>query len=154
MTLWDYAVACWEKPGVSKICLRLQDRHGQCVALLLWRCWAASEGRRPGVVAMRNAIALARTWEGEVIAPLRAARRALAGALDGADPKVVGRVREAAGAVELDAERALIEALEALTPPPSGARIGGVARHLSVLMDTWNGSRAETVALSLAAALR
>jgi uncharacterized protein (TIGR02444 family) len=154
MTFWDYAVAAWEKPGVSKICLRLQDRHGQCVALLLWRCWAASEGRRPGVVATRNVIAVARIWEGEVIAPLRAARRALGGSLEGADPIVVGQVRDAAGAVELDAEHALIDALEALTPPSSGVRIGGLARHLAVLMDSWNGSRAETVALSLAAALR
>jgi len=154
VTLWDYARVAWNKPGVSEACLALQDRHGQCVALLLWRTWAAVEGRSVGVSTARRAVAVARVWEVDIIAPLRVARRALDGDLDGAEPAVAQRLRQAARAIELDAERTLLEALEALTPPSTGIRAGGLAQPLSTLLEAWNGSRAESLALSLAAALR
>jgi len=151
LTLWAYALAAWERPGVSKACLRLQDRHGQCVVLLLWGAWAAIEGRNVDIPTTRSAVALARTWESDVIAPLRAARRALGTAAEVTDDEA----RDLARAAELDAEHTLMNALEALTPPPSSVeRVGGLGRQLAALMGIWNGSRAETLAFSLAAALR
>jgi uncharacterized protein (TIGR02444 family) len=141
LTLWDYALAAWDRPGVSRACLDLQDQEGQCVPLLLWRAWALAEGRAVNARLGDDSIALARRWDGEVIAPLRAARRAS------------GRADEAVRAAELAAERALIEALEAITPAPSGAG-GDLAEALAAILEDWNGPRARTFALSLAAALR
>ena len=145
MTLWDYALVAWARPGVSEVCLQLQNQHGQCVALLLWRAWATTEGRQVSGSTARRAINLARLRESKINAPLRAARRALAGAPEGV---------EAARAAELDAERALLEALEALTPPAAGVRFGGLAPGLATLMAAWNGSRIDALAGALASALR
>jgi uncharacterized protein (TIGR02444 family) len=146
VTLWDFALAAWDRPGVSEICLRLQDRHGQCVPLLLWRAWAAEEGRAPGGDLIRNAIALARTHEREVIAPLREARRTSHS--DGA---------KAAKQAELAAEAALLNALDDLTPAASARTSDSgddAGRALTDLCRVWNGRQASRAARALAARLR
>jgi len=147
VTLWDFALAAWDRPSVSEICLRLQDRYGQCVPLLLWRAWVAADGRDVGGELMRNAIALAGTHEREVIAPLRAVRRAL--------PSIGA---EAAKQAELAAEEALLDALDSLTPAPSVGRSGSgdddVGRALADLTQAWNGCKASSTARALAARLR
>ncbi|MGH7023861.1 MAG: TIGR02444 family protein [Caulobacteraceae bacterium] len=154
MTLWDFALEAWERPEVAGACLDLQDQHGQCVTLLLWRAWAAAEGRPAHPQIRAQAIELARAWESGVIVHLRAARRGLAERPEAVDAPIFERLRKALRSAELEAEETLIKALEALTPEPAGAHAGSLARVLASLMDSWNGSRAETAALSLAAALR
>lgn len=150
MRLWDFALAAWDRPGVSDICLRLQDRHGQCVPLLLWRAWVAAEGREAGDDLLRNVVTLARTHEQEMIAPLRATRRAR-------DSDAAGYLREAAKQAELAAERALLNALEALTPaapaPPSDSG-DDVGQALADLIRAWNGCKARSTGRALAARLR
>ena len=141
MNLWDYALGAWRAPGVSEACLRLQDRHGQCVSLLLWRAWAVTERREIDGVRMDAAVSLARHWEGEVIAPLRKARRALDGPSGGPEGDSIRRLRPNVRAAELDAERALLEGLEALTPSPSGADCR-LPQQMAELMMTWNGCAA------------
>ena len=154
MTLWEFASAAWDRPTVAEICLRLQDHHGQCAPLLLWRAWAATEGRPTPPPLIGAAIALARQWDVEVIAHLRAARRALTGPLDG----IGGDVRQWLGrqtkAAEINAERALLEALDGMTPASTNARGGSLARDLASLTAAWNGSRAVAPTAALAAALR
>ena len=41
--LWRFALAVYQKPGVSDACLLLQDRHGCNVTLLLFAAWAGAE---------------------------------------------------------------------------------------------------------------
>jgi uncharacterized protein (TIGR02444 family) len=149
--LWDFAVAAWDRPGVSEICLRLQDRHGQCVPLLLWCAWVTAEGRDAGGDLARNAIALARIQEREMIAPLRDSRRALD--IGG----VAVGLRKAAKEAELAAERELLKALEALTPAGSAGRSESgdeVGQALADLIQAWNGCRARSTSRSLADRLR
>ena len=110
--LWDWAVTAYARPGVEAVCLDLQDRQHQSVPYLLWAAWVAGEGGQPGPKTVAEAIALCRTWEAEIIAPLRAVRRRLHGP---------GReaVHESVGSAELAAERALMEALDALAVAPA-----------------------------------
>jgi hypothetical protein len=61
---------------------------------------------------------LARAWEEEAVGPLRRLRRALK-ALDPEPDREA--VRDQVKAVELDAERRLLSALERLPPLPGGA---------------------------------
>jgi hypothetical protein len=65
------------------------------------------------------------------------------------------RRRDAAKKAELDAERALMDALEALTLPTSSPLDTdvGLAQELFALIDAWNGSKAVTLACTLAARL-
>ncbi|NJC41832.1 uncharacterized protein (TIGR02444 family) [Brevundimonas alba] len=115
--LWDWAVRAYAFEGVSEACLHLQDAAGQNVPLLLWAAWTARTGRAPDEDAIEAACDIARAWQDAAIAPLRAVRRTLKGRnpdLEDADREAV---RAQVKAVELEAERRLLMALEALSPP-------------------------------------
>jgi uncharacterized protein (TIGR02444 family) len=121
MRLWDWARTAYAVDGVADACLELQDAAGQNVPLLLWAAWCAAEGRAPDEDALEAAGDTARAWQDTAIAPLRAVRRALkprAPDLDDGDREAV---RAQVKAVELEAERCLLAALEALAPAPSGS---------------------------------
>ena len=118
--LWDWAVKAYAAEGVGEACLHLQDAAGQNVPLLLWAAWAARTGRRPDADTLEAACDIARAWQEAAIGPLRAVRRALKGRnpdLEDADREAV---RAQVKAVELEAERRLLVALETLSPPPEG----------------------------------
>jgi uncharacterized protein (TIGR02444 family) len=119
--LWDWAVRAYASDGVSEACLHLQDAAGQNVPLLLWAAWAARTGRSPDADTLEAACDIARAWQETAIAPLRSVRRALKSRnpdLEDADREAV---RAQVKAVELEAERRLLAALEALSPLPEGA---------------------------------
>ena len=113
---WSWAIRVYAAPGVAENCLSLQDEHGQCVPLLLWAAWAASQGRRIEESAVIQGVELARQWSGEVISPLRALRRRLKSPVSSGDEATRLPLREKIKSTELDAERALMAALEGITP--------------------------------------
>ncbi|MDP3801061.1 MAG: TIGR02444 family protein [Phenylobacterium sp.] len=120
MSLRDWSLKAWAADGVADACLELQDSAGQNIPLLLWAAWCATEGRTPDEDALEAAADTARAWQETAIAPLRAVRRALkprAPDLDDADREAV---RAQVKAVELEAERRLLAALEVIAPPPTG----------------------------------
>ena len=119
--LWNWAVRVYASDGVSEACLHLQDAAGQNVPLLLWAAWTARTGRRPDADAVEAACDIARAWHDAAIAPLRSVRRALKGRNPDLDDAAREAVRAQVKAVELEAERRLLAALEALTPAPSGS---------------------------------
>ena len=119
MRLWDWAVAAYGADGVADACLELQDAAGQNVPLLLWAAWCAAEGRTPDEDALEAAGDTARAWQETAIAPLRAIRRALKPRAPDLDDEAREAVRAQVKAVELEAERRLLTALEALAPAPS-----------------------------------
>lgn len=121
MSLWDWAVAAYAAPDVSDACLALQDHHEQNVPLLLWSAWIAATGRRPDEDTIEAACDTARAWDSVVVAPLRAVRRTLKAPVPDIDDGPRESVRNRIKALELEAEKHLLEALEALTPPPAGA---------------------------------
>ena len=110
--LWAWAVEQYERPGAAEACLELQDAHGVSVPLILWALWSEAEGRTPDLEAGARA---ARSWEDEAVGPLRRLRRALKALEADADREAV---RDQVKAVELDAERRLLNALERLPALP------------------------------------
>ena len=44
MSLWDWTLAAYGKPGTPQATLALQDGHGQNTSFLLWAVWAQVEG--------------------------------------------------------------------------------------------------------------
>jgi uncharacterized protein (TIGR02444 family) len=111
MGLWDWALTAYGRPGVAAICLALQDGHDQNIPLLLAAAWAAAEGRS---LDLDQAVALTRAWDADVVAPLRAARRALKVSHTPISDSGREALRETVKAVELEAERLLLAALESL----------------------------------------
>jgi uncharacterized protein (TIGR02444 family) len=120
MSLWDWAVAAYSAEGVAEACLELQDSAGQNIPLLLWAAWCAIEGRMPDEDALEAAGDTARAWQETAIAPLRAVRRVLKPRTPDLDDAHREAVRDMVKAVELEAERRLLTALEALAPPSTG----------------------------------
>jgi uncharacterized protein (TIGR02444 family) len=117
---WAFAVDAWARPGVEAICLDLQNTHDQLPALLLWRCWTLVEDRPVDAGHLAKAVEIARTWESEVLGPLRALRQRLATTetiADVARASLRRRILEA----ELEAEHALLDALETLEIPKGPA---------------------------------
>ena len=98
----------WSRPGARESLLALQDNHGLNVPLILWALWLDAERRDGDVTA---AVDLARLWS-PAVDPLRAARRALK--TEAAPIEDAGRLalRRRVQALELEAERLLINALE------------------------------------------
>lgn len=120
MRLWDWAVAAYAAPDVAEACLLLQDRHEQNVPLLLWSAWVAATGRRPDEETLEAACDTARAWDSLAVAPLRAIRRTLKAPIPDIDDAPREAIRDRIKAVALEAERRLLEALEALAPEPAG----------------------------------
>ena len=121
MSYWDWAVSVHGRDGVDHALTDLQDRHGQCVAYLLWTAWAAAEGRAPEPVVLAQGAALAAHWEDAATGPLRTARRELKVSAPPVADAARLALRERVRSAEFAAERLLMETLEALAPAPSGA---------------------------------
>ena len=120
--LWSFALSTYARPGVEAACLRLQEQ-GADVCLLLCGAWLEQRGvaRLPErVVALQQ---LARPWRMHVVEPLRAVRvqwRAMA-----QQDAHLDELREQVKALELEAERALLMRLEALTQSWSSNEVTG-----------------------------
>ncbi len=111
---WDFVVQQWEAPGEAERLLQAQDGQGLDVVLHLFARYVVhSTGAAPDAQALADADALVKPWRDEVIAPLRALRRATkqkpapgAGGSEGS--AAVHRLLQEA---ELRAERAQLDAL-------------------------------------------
>ncbi len=136
MSLWSWALEVYARPGVREELLELQDGQGQNACLLLWAGWCAAEGRPLEPDAIEEAADIARTWEDTAVAPLRKVRRALKKPIADMEPLAREAVRDQIKAVELAAEKALLEGLEASTPPPGGKPVTAEAA-LALAAKAW-----------------
>lgn len=111
MTLWNFALALYARPGVERACLDAQEQ-GADVCLLLCGAWLDGRGvhyQAPNAAALRR---LAGERQSALIQPLRNVRQQLREPAQRA-PKLA-RLREQVKALELAAERQLLEELEEL----------------------------------------
>ena len=75
--LWRFATAAWRHPGCAARLVRLQDEHGVEVLPVLAALYQGACGQIPTPAAAAEVQALHHPFATGVIAPLRAARRAL-----------------------------------------------------------------------------
>ncbi|MBB5746407.1 TIGR02444 family protein [Brevundimonas variabilis] len=120
-TLWDWSSEVYSAPGVAEACLHLQDEAGQNVPLLLWAAWMARTGRSADADTLEAACDMARAWTDTTIVPLRVIRRAIKSPIPDMGDLARELIRDRIKAVELEAEKHLLAALEQLAPPPDGA---------------------------------
>lgn len=122
--LWPYALEVYGRPGVEAMLLRLQDAHGQCVPYLLWSLWMAAGGRPVDARTAAACAELARAWQDAAVAPLRRLRRGLKTRAN--TEQVQARIRTGVKALELEAERMLLQMLEESSPAPGGAPVAAI----------------------------
>lgn len=150
MSIWDWALRAYGQPGVPEACLALQDVHGQNTPLLLWAVWA--EVSDPELLA--RAADVARRWDAVCISPIRAVRRNLKAEIHGiADPAREG-LREDVKAIELRAERVLLETLSDLAGPGGGAHALAALEAASAAWSPEHVAAPADALAALAAALR
>lgn len=122
---WRFSLAIYRRPGVAKACLALQDKAGLDVNLLLFCLFQAHRGRALTPTDLRRAMHRAAPIQTGIIAPLRAARRALkrqAGLADRTLAAAASRLRAALLRHELAAEQFEQTALSGLRLPPRRLR--------------------------------
>jgi uncharacterized protein (TIGR02444 family) len=146
MALWDWTLKAYGRDGVPEACLRLQDAFGQNTSLLLWAVWA--ETTDAALVA--RAADIARRWEALALAPIRAVRRSLKPAFEGVPDGPREDLREDVKAVELRAERVLLESLESLGGQGGGAH---ALTALEAASKAWGQPAPADALAALAAAL-
>ena len=148
MSLWEWTLEAYGRPGVADATILLQDAHGQNTSLLLWAVWA--EGPAPEVLA--RAVAITKAWDAGVLSPTRKVRRDLKPAFPGVDDGARNGLREDVKAAELRAERVLMEALERL----SGHHRGGTPalEALRAASTAWGEPAPDDALAILAGALR
>ena len=146
--LWPYALEVYGRPGVEALLLRLQDDHGQCVPFLLWSLWTATSGRPIDAAQAAACAELARAWQDAAVAPLRRMRRGLKA--NASKERLQARIRTGVQALELEAERMLLQMLEESSPTPAGAPIMA-ADALGRAVRAWGGEAPPALLQQLAA---
>jgi uncharacterized protein (TIGR02444 family) len=146
MSLWDWTLQAYARPGAPEACLVLQDEFGQNTSFLLWAVWA--EVADADLLA--RAAGLAHRWEELVLIPIRQVRRALKPAFTGVEDGEREGLREDVKAVELRTERVLMDALEAMTGEHGGAH---ALAALEAASASWGRPAPANALAALAAAL-
>jgi uncharacterized protein (TIGR02444 family) len=146
MSLWDWTLAAYGQPGVPEACLTLQDAYGQNTSLLLWAVWA--EASDPDLLA--RAVEVTRRWDDLALKPIRQVRRALKAAFPGVADKAREGLREDVKAVELHAERVLMETLGQMAAQKGGTP---ALQALEAVAKAWGPPVPADALAALAAAL-
>ncbi len=102
---WDFSLAVYGEPRVSRACLDAQDEHGADVNLLLLCCWLGFVGVKLTGAGIRRLDALADGWRTEAILPLRALRTRLRQPVGPIDAAMAEPVRSCVKQAELLAEK-------------------------------------------------
>lgn len=102
---WDWTLPTYGQPGVSPACLRLQDRYGLDVNVVLYAVWAASRGAELSDGDVAAAARRVDEWHRLVVCGLRAIRTQLKGDPHGAPAELAEALREDIKKLELDSER-------------------------------------------------
>ncbi|WP_068825090.1 TIGR02444 family protein [Pseudomonas sp. BMS12] len=110
--LWSFANACYARPGVEAICLRLQEQ-GVDVCLLLCALWLERRGAAASEPRLQQLQAISLPWQRDVVRPLRELRQSWRTAA--ADDPQLTSLRERIKVTELEAEQELLRRLERLT---------------------------------------
>lgn len=145
--LWDWSVRAYARPGVAEACLDLQDGYGQSVPFLLFAAWSGCAEPQVLTAAAR----IAEAWEEAAVEPLRAVRRVLKRSHPPIADAARLALRERVKAAELQAERALLEALQ---PLAAGREPAGLEQALLAAAGIWREAAPPAAALAkLASAL-
>ncbi|PHQ70984.1 MAG: TIGR02444 family protein [Sneathiella sp.] len=118
--LWDYAAKIYSHDAVAEACLRLQDRRGLDVNMILFCVWTAASGRgQLTPEEMRKGIEAGLAWQSEVVEPLRHVRRYLKGPIGPVDSRLGAELARVTAESELYAEHMEIQVLNEIVDRPA-----------------------------------
>lgn len=148
--LCDYAGWLYVQPGLQSLLLELQDEAGLDVLLLLTACWLGQHPAAADAALWQSLRTSQRSWQAEVITPLRQVRRVLA------HEPASRHLYEQVKACELAAEWHQLAVLEQLCLPLVASSGEPPARcmlaHLHLAGDGTNDRRIQQLAAAALAA--
>jgi uncharacterized protein (TIGR02444 family) len=118
---WNFSLEHYGKPGVSPAVIGLQNRLGADVNLLLYGCWAASQGRALGDADIARADATLQLWREQVVEPLRQVRNRLKQGVAPVTTETSQALRKRVLDAEIAGEELAQHALAALLPDATSA---------------------------------
>jgi uncharacterized protein (TIGR02444 family) len=113
LSLWDFSLQLYSKPGVESMCLELQDSYGADVNLLLWCQWLEQQHKRLTSERLQMAIMYIAPWKTQTVLPLRDLRRELKNRY-GTSNLAMEKLRQTIKQAEVQAEQQLQILLEGL----------------------------------------
>jgi len=102
--LWAFSLRVYGAAEVAPACLRLQERHGVDVNVLLFAAWLGVGGRSLDPPALDRVLDHVGPWHETVVRHVRALRVALRPGFEPADGDQVEALRRRLQKVEIDAE--------------------------------------------------
>ena len=131
-SLWTFSLGFYALDGVSARLIEWQDRDDLDVNIVLCLCWHAGRGLNLDADAINKMVTAVEPWRSQVIAPVRAVRRALkAQTLLRAMPDA-DALRKQLLQFELSLERSVQQRLQMLSEvqaQPSPVGVGASARE-------------------------
>ncbi|MGH7153625.1 MAG: TIGR02444 family protein [Acetobacteraceae bacterium] len=146
--LWTFAVAFYDRPGVSGACLQLQDDYGADVNMVLFALWCASRGSVLDAASLAAADAAVAPWREAIVRGIRQVRRALKPPPGPPfDPAETESLRQKLLSAELLAERLQLQVLPAFAPPPGTKAPAAAAEANLANLARWAGLPADAAPL-------
>jgi len=90
---WVYALELYDQSAAQDAFLRLQDRDGADVPMLLWCLWLGSEGYGVATSVMHQAVEFSKVWREQTVEPLRNLRKALKPGIAGVPVELTNAAR-------------------------------------------------------------
>jgi len=150
---WRFSLALYARPGAAAALLRLQDRAGLDVNLLLFALWCGAS-RAVRLDAERLAAATAASVAiKEAVEPLRGLRRRLKGAELGDGDRLRQRVAVLEVAAEREAQRCLAAAAAGWSALPEPDRFAAASANLSLCLGAEDASAEAALLREAATAL-
>jgi uncharacterized protein (TIGR02444 family) len=118
---WTFSLEHYGKPGLSPAVIGLQNRLGADVNLLLYGCWAASQGRALSDADIAKADATIQLWREQVVEPLRQVRNRLKQGVAPVAAEAGQALRKRVLDAEIAGEELAQYALAALLPDATSA---------------------------------
>ncbi len=112
---WKYALTLYDQEAVREALLRLQDRDGADVPLLLWCVWCGAEAQGVSDEAMSQAVEFSAVWREQTVSPLRSLRRALKPGISGVSKELSEAARTKIATTEQAVERLQMDHLVELS---------------------------------------
>jgi uncharacterized protein (TIGR02444 family) len=149
---WNFSLELYDREGVAKACLELQNSHGLDVNLILCCFWLARNYGEADRQLLHELIEYSQIWRKHVVQPLRSARSWMKSHADNRDSFI--RLREGIKAEELQAEKYQQEQLASRTheffrsrEPQWGS--DDIATNINRLLRTLDIERDEKLTLQL-----
>ena len=149
---WDFALSVYGQDAAREAFLRLQNRDGADVPMLLWCLWCAEQGRGVSRSVMAEAVRFSSVWREAVVDPLRSTRTTLKDGLQDIPAALSDDARQKIAVTEQALERVQMEYLVEL--PGTGVQADGsgiIALYADVAGLGLGVADVDTVLASLAA---